>query len=367
MKFDHRHYIPCLRWKMGEYQAVYTLSDTKKRMFTPLIEVPEIGWDFEENKEKKTIDEHLSDFVLKKIYKKWGNTFCFVDLKLIGLSVRMKNGIHPLKYVFDDLRKEECSAIPVTGLDRDKAYQQVVTRILTKDNSGVCLRISIEEAAKNSFRKEINSSLSALDIQANNCDLIIDLGAPNFLPLDGFSMVIQQIVSKLPYLNDWRTFTVLSTSFPATMAGIKKGGEVVTRHEWQLYKILVADLRKAKLRLPTFGDHTISHPQVLDMDMRLLKPNATIKFTIDDGWYIVKGNNVKDYGYEQFHGLSEQVLAFHHYRDSTFSWGKEYIRKCANRSAKRGNLTKWVQVGTNHHIEKVTQDISSFYASLNTP
>ena len=146
MRFGHRHYIPCLRWKMGEYQAVYRLSDTKKRMFTPLIEVPEIGWDFEEGKEKKTIDEHLSDFVLKKIYKKWGNTFCFVDLKIIGLSVRMKDGIHPLKYMFDDLRKEGCSAIPVIGLDRDKTYQQEIKRILNKDNSGVCLRISIEEA-----------------------------------------------------------------------------------------------------------------------------------------------------------------------------------------------------------------------------
>ena len=98
------------------------------------------------------------------------------------------------------------------------------------------------------------------------------------------------------------------------------------------------------------------------MDMRFLKPNATIKFTIDDGWYIVKGNNVKDYGFEQFHRLSEQVLASRHYPDSAFSWGKEYIRKCAN-GGKTGNLTTWRQVGTNHHIEKVTHDIASFYAS----
>jgi hypothetical protein len=103
------------------------------------------------------------------------------------------------------------------------------------------------------------------------------------------------------------------------------------------------------------------------MDMRIVKPNATIKFTIDDGWYIVKGNNVRDYGYEQFHELSKQVLASRYYRDSTFSWGKEYIRQCANRRAKRGNLTKWVQVGTNHHVEKVVQDIANFYASVNTP
>ena len=69
MNFDHRHYIPCLRWKQGEYQAVSRLPDTTKRAFTPLIEVPELGWDFEKRKRKKTIDELLSDFTLKKVYE----------------------------------------------------------------------------------------------------------------------------------------------------------------------------------------------------------------------------------------------------------------------------------------------------------
>ena len=362
MNFDHSHYVPCLRWKQGEYLAVSQLPNTTKNVFTPLIEVPEIGWDFEKGREAKTIDEHLAPFA-KRIHDKWGKRTCFVDLNLIGPKERMATGIHPVFFVFDGLRQRMCSAIPVTGLHRDDAHQREIRNIVARSKSGICLRIQIEQAAKGSLKDDLDSLLSRLKIRSESCDLIIDLGAPSFVPLEGFSTAIQQIGSKLPYLNNWRSFTVLSTSFPATMAGIKRGGEVVTRHEWQLYKMLVADLRKTKLRLPTFGDHTISHPQVLDKDMRLLKPNATIKFTIDDGWYIVKGNNVKDYGYEQFHGLSQQVLASRHYRDSAFSWGKEYIRKCANRSATRGNLTKWVQVGTNHHIAKVTQDIASFYAS----
>lgn len=362
MSFDHRHYVPCLRWKQGEYLAVFNLPPTTRRMFTPLIEVPEIGFDFEKGTITKTIDKHLAPFT-KRILQKWGRQICFVDLNLIRPDERMATGIHPVSFVFNGLRQRMCSAIPVTGLDRDDAYQREVRKVVNKSKSGICLRIKIEQAAKGSIKNDLDSLLSRLKIKSESCDLIIDLGAPSFIPLEGFSMAIQQIVNKLPYLNDWRTFTILGTSFPATMAGIKKGGEVVKRYEWQLYKVLVGDLKKAKLRLPAFGDHTISHPQVLEMDMRLLKPNATIKFTIDDGWYIVKGSNVKDSGYEQFHRLSEQILASRHYRDSVSSWGKEYIRKCANRNATRGNLTKWVQVGTNHHIEKVIQDIANFYAS----
>ncbi len=365
MNFDHRHYVPCFRWKQGEYQAVLRLHASTKEMFIPLIQIPEIGYDFKEKKLKKTIDEHLSDFVLKKIYKKWGDSFCFVDLNLIRPSERMENGIHPVKYVFDDLRTEGCSGVPVTGLDRDIAYQREIKKILTKDKRGICLRISIEKAARNTFVEETNSLLSKLDIKPNNCDLIIDLGAPSFVPLEGFSMAIQQIASKLPYLNDWRTFTIIGTSFPETMGGIQIGTTNIPRYEWQLYKILVDGFRKAMLRLPTFGDYTISHPNFSEYDMRLAKPSVKIKYTTDNNWYIVKGHNIRDEKFgknRQYHKLSEKVIESQHYYGSEFSWGDDFIQKCAD-GGKSGSLTTWVSVGTNHHIEKVTHDIASFYAS----
>ena len=59
MTFDHGNYVPCLRWKQGEYQALLRLSPSTKGCITPLIEVPEIGWDFELGREAKTIDGHL--------------------------------------------------------------------------------------------------------------------------------------------------------------------------------------------------------------------------------------------------------------------------------------------------------------------
>jgi len=369
MKFDHRHYVPCLRWKQGEYQAVLRLPDTTKRVFMPLIEVPGIGWDFEEKKAKKTIDEHLDPFT-KRVRKKWGNSPCFVDFNLIKTTERMENGLHPVCFVFDGLREMQCSAIPVTGVDRDSAYQEEIKKILNKDNSGVCLRIKIEQAARSSVQEEVDSLLTALGIQAVECDLILDLGAPtNFVPLEGFSKAIQAIVNDLPYLNKWRTFTVLGTSFPKTMSGIKKGGEVVIRHEWQLYKMLVAGFRKAGLRLPTFGDYAINHPEIPELDWRVVKPSASIRYTIDDHWYIVKGDNVRDekYGkFKQYRKLSRIVLDSRYYCDSTFSWGDNYIQECADGTGKTGHLPMWRQVGTNHHIEKVTQDIASFYDSLNT-
>jgi hypothetical protein len=329
------------------------------------MEAPEIGWDFENETEARTIDEHLAPFA-ERVHKKWGCSPCFVDFNLIGPDERMDTGIHPVRFVFDRLQDLKCSGIPVTGLDRDHAYQQETRDVVTQNRSGVCLRITIEQAAKNSFREDLDILLATLNTDVSNCGFILDLGTPNFEPVEGFSAVIQAIVSRLPYLGNWRIFTILGTSFPDTMASIRKGGEVVPRYEWRLYKKLAANFQEARLRLPTFGDYAISHPQVLQLDMRKVKPSATIRYAVDNAWYIVKGENVRDekFGkFKQYRGLSKKIVDSRYYFGSTFSWGDYYIWECANGTGNTGNLMMWRQVGTNHHIEKVTQDIANFYAS----
>jgi len=362
MNFNHRYYIPCLRWKQGEYLGVWRLPIKTKRVFTPLIEVPAIGYDFENEIKAKTIDAHLAPFA-KRVHEKWGRLPCFVDLGLIGPHERMASGIHPVRFVFDGLRARMCSAVFVTGIDRDNTYQQEIKNVVTHDKSGVCLRIRIEQAAKGSLKDDLDSLLSRLKVKPEICDLILDLGAPNFVPLEGFSRLIQAVVGSFPCLDDWRTFTVLATSFPKTMGGIRRGGEIVPRYEWQLYKMLITGFRKAGLRLPAFGDYAINHPEIAELDWRVVKPPATIRYTIDDRWYIVKGDNVRDYGFAQYHGLSQQILASRYYCGPTLSWGDGYIQTCADKNAKTGNLSTWRQVGTNHHIAKVTQDIATFFAS----
>src|SRR3972149_8221515 len=249
MDFNHTHYVPCLRWKQGEYQAVWRLPNTTKRMLTPLIEIPGPGWDFEEKKEKKTVDELLSDFAQKKIYKKWGSSSCFVDLGLIPPDKRMDNDVHPVRFIFDELRAIKCQAIPVTGLTKDTEYQQEIKAVSDEDKRGVCLRITIEQVVKSSLKTRIDSLLSTLEIKPAGCDFILDLGAPNFVPLDGLVKIMKNIAAELPYLNSWRTFTFLGTSFPESMGGVRKGGEIVPRYEWQLYKKLIASFRETGLRL----------------------------------------------------------------------------------------------------------------------
>jgi hypothetical protein len=360
MSFSHCHYVPCLRWKQGEYKAVSLLSTFAQELITPLIEVAEKGYDFETGTDKKSIDEHLAP-IAKRVRANWGQKPCFVDLNLIPTNERMKGAIHPVKYILEQLNAQGCSAIPVTGLDRDSPYQQAVKQSASKDKRGICVRVSIEEAAKPTLKSSLHTLLGK-EIPVKESDLILDLGAPNFVPLDGFVMLIESIIRQLPNLPEWRTFTVIGSSFPANMGEIKSSPAVIPRNEWLLYKRLVPALRKSKLRIPSFGDYAINHPDVLQKDMRLLKPSGTIRYAVDDAWMITKGPNVRDNGYGQYVGHCKKVIASSQFLGPTFSEGDKYIYDCASGNASTGNLSTWRWVGTNHHLEKVARDVASFFA-----
>lgn len=48
-------YVPSLRWRLGEYQALSRLSEGAKERIVPFIVVPEIEFDFEmDSKENRS-------------------------------------------------------------------------------------------------------------------------------------------------------------------------------------------------------------------------------------------------------------------------------------------------------------------------
>ena len=195
----------------------------------------------------------------------------------------------------------------------------------------------------------------------NECDFVLDLGAPNFEPIDGFTKLVHALLSRLPYQNSWQTITIMGTSFPETMAEVRSSPTLLKRWEWLLYKRLAAKLAKQGTRIPTFGDYGINHKDVPQVDMRLVKPSATIRYTIDDGWFIVKGPNVRDHGFEQYRDHCRTVTKSPYFRGSDFSIGDKYIQNCSLGKEKTGNLSTWRKIGTNQHLEKVVQDIANLF------
>jgi hypothetical protein len=87
--------------------------------------------------------------------------------------------------------------------------------------------------------------------------------------------------------------------------------------------------------------------------------SASIRYTTDSDWLVVKGRNVRQYGFEQYFDLCRALVERPEYYGPAFSWGDEYIGRCAAREVGPGNATTWRKVGTNHHITVVTRAIAN--------
>ncbi len=363
MNLKPQHYIPCLRWKLGEYQAVSKLTPSARNSIMPIIEIPEQGYDFEKKQNTKTLDEHLKLFTAR-VKTKWGTTSeCFLDMHHIPQSESLADGRSPAEFVFYDLKATKVRFIPVTRLHEFSLYETTLHNFVNKEKHGLCLRVSLDEFGEDDFEIMAEDFLNSFGLAFIDCDLILDLGAINFDPILVFSSLLTDMMKSKPRLKQWINFGIIGTSFPQTLAGITQGLSSLPRKEWILYKSLLENLQKEGVRIPFFGDYTINHPEVQSIDPRKIKPSANVRYTIDDKWLISRGQNVRDYKFNQFTQLCQLIVNTKHYCGQQYSYGDDYIFRCAQGTAKTGNLSTWREVGTNHHIEMVVRDLSNFAAS----
>jgi hypothetical protein len=362
--FDHRHYVPILKWRQGEYQALLKLESSTKDAITPLLEIPEEAWDFENEQPKKTLDEHTEKFG-KRLKEKWGARRCFVDSCYLDPSARCQDGTHHLSRLFALAEAEGCNAVPVTGLTREQLYQQSVASIVDAYGRGVCLRLTSDDYDGVDIKVSITNLLAALSVSPVDVDLVID--SKEFVPhsASAYANAVLSYIQQTPYINRWRSLTVAGTAFPAVLSSAEyKPHGKAKRYEWLGYKVLIAKLGDGD-RVPSFSDYTVAHPQTGKLDPRLLDPNAKIKYTIEDEWFVVIGSQVKKNGRSQYRNLCDSIINNipNIFDGEKFSWGDSYIYECSTNVSKvtTGGTSTWPSVTNNHHMSRVVFEISSLH------
>lgn len=361
--FDYRHYVPILKGRQGEYGALETLDSSVKAALTPLIEVPPIPWDWVNDRPAKSIDAHLEK--IGTIFdRSWASDRPFyVDLIWISEDERMSDGEHPLEFVFAAARDWNLAPIPVIGLVRSDQYVGACRSVQERDRRGICLRIQREDFIEfEHLETQIFELLERLSISARATDLLLDLRSivpPTEVDVDAVITMLQSI----PRPRDWRSFTVTGTSFPQNLMGLPpEEASVIDRTEWTLWLDVLRRFRQLPRR-PTFGDYAISHPEPSEVDPRIMRPSASIRYTAERSWLVLKGRNLRDNGFEQFRQVSRELIESPEYSGPRFSWGDSYIAGCASERTGTGNLTTWRKVGTSHHLTFAVRQLSSLYGS----
>lgn len=357
--FDQKNYVPVLKGRAGEYGALQAMSPDVKARLTPIIEVPPIPWDFKEEQPAKTIDEHLWR-VSRKIHRCWGDKRAlFLDFRWIPDSERMSDETHPMKYVFDTARQTGLQLVPVIGLGRGDDSELACCEVITQDERGACLRLQREDFAESDLEVQVGALLTTLRVSTADTDLILDLRALNATERGTPIEAVLTLIRSVPLIKQWRSFAMIATGFPENLVGLPQSDfSLIPRPEWTLWRNVITRARSLP-RLPAFGDYAIAHPQPSEVDPRIMRPSASIRYTTSDTWLILKGRNLRDYGFEEFHEVSRQLIRRSEYSGPEFSWGDRFIQGCAYRRTGTGNLTTWRKVGTSHHLAFVTGQLAT--------
>jgi T4 beta protein len=352
-------YVPALKWRQAEYQALLRLSDAAKSKIVPFIMIPPIEFDFEEGEPKKTTQEHLQAFP-KRYKDKWNARPAWIDIDVQLHAGTMDNGVDVLTHVFSELRKFDARAVPVSSLDYKPSVINALAKIATKDKRGVALRARLEHIMLADFGKRAANHLQQLKVTFADVDLIVDLGAPSYEPYVAFSGALVAALSKIPQLHDFRSFVLIGTAYPGSMQDISIPGASVERHDWLFYKKLTASLPKS-MRRPAFGDFTTVNPAfIANFDMRFVKPAGKLVYTTKDQWAIRKGGSFRD-NPKQMHSHCAHIVGSGLFRGASYSNGDDYIARCARKEKDAGpsTLTRWKEIGISHHIMHVLEDLAS--------
>lgn len=354
-------YVPALKSKKGELSALETLKDDEKKQIIPLFEIPGIDWDYVNDEPAKTPKKHLES-VVAMIARHWTSPF-FIDFSTNLQIVAAEKGVDLLA-LFDEISQENSlSYIPTIDFERvsTEEYRETCKAIHERTNCGVCLRIKYSDLEDVVEESKFDEFLSLLGLTPQEVDLILDFGSISSYESDKtLYLATRLVMASVPHLNEWRNLIILSSSFPFTLSHVKRSS---TRHlpriEWLSWLRLYAKKDKI-VRLPTYGDYSISHPDIVEIDPRVMSMSAAIRYSASTEWIILKGQSIKIAGFAQFPELSRQLITLPEYSGENFSAGDKNIFDYATGTNQHtGNATTWRQIGNNHHFTLVLDQISS--------
>lgn len=350
-------YVPILKAKEGEFKALEVTSENSLDKITPLFEIVNLPWNYEEECESKSIDAHL-DKIGKKIEDSIGERFFFLDSRYIDGDRQMNDGIHHLNFLFQEFRQRNLNGIPVTGFTKLNQYKEAVKQIYDIDKKGICLRIESSELGSVNLSNNLDEFLKFYNIERNEVDIVIDLKNITSDEKNLYLLSLTAILNNtFPNVNEWRNIIISATSFPQNLSDIDANSiDSIERTEWLLFNELQ---NNGLVREITFSDYCIANSEITEIDPRFMQMSASIRYTHTNYWLIVRGRSIKTQGFIQYHNLCANLIARNEYMSPTFSWGDNYINDCANNNVSTGNATTWRKVGSNHHLEFVVNQLSN--------
>lgn len=361
-QFDSKHYVPILRWKQAEKTALAQLYGHDSMCLTPLIElVPE---NFIRKDSKSRITRLSANEVIRKVggqlYQYWGERPFFVDLCLLPPNILSQGSNHFLAMLGQYASILRLSLVPVTGIARDDAYQSAVYTVLSTHNHGACLRLSLEDITRPTLAKDIDTLVSHLQLPPELVDLIVD-----FRIINSSAPTFKTLCKLIPSIDAWRNFIVAGGAFPEDLSALQKNDiHRIERIDWKSWRKQASEVPSVP-RIPNYSDYTIQHA-LYSKNKGRARYSASIRYTADDYWLIMRGEDVfreDGPGFHQWPAQAILLCGLSEYCTETFSEGDKYIKEMSLQRKQTGNIVTWLRAGFNHHMTFVVRQLASIAAA----
>ncbi len=357
-------YVPIVKGKEGEYAALGALNISVRQQVIPLIEIPGIPYDYVNNRPARSLDAHVQG-VARKVDSCWGaERPIYIDFSAHADGELLGDGTHVLQLVLSEARKIGVQAIPVVYTSSSPECLSEASLHAREMQQGVCLRLLVGDFDEEvDLETRINAILEILQLGESEIDVILDLEEIQD-DLQRSILVARALLGGVPRPTTWRRLILAASSFPEDLRDVNAATvTTLPRREWELWGALNRRPERLPRRDLVYADYGITHPSLRELDPRTMRMSASIRYTGRDEWVIVKGRNVRQFGFEQYFDLCEALVQHPSFTGRELSWGDGFIADTAARKAGPGNATTWRKVGTNHHITLVAIQL----ATLNGP
>ncbi|HET8661270.1 MAG TPA: beta family protein [Micromonosporaceae bacterium] len=345
-------YLPILKGRQGEFNALGEVAPVTREYIVPLIEANPPS----DRDDPKVIRENINKCAAK-LGNVWGGQDAFLDS--VHLDLGMDLGGHGATYALCRGAEEwNIRAVPVLRLDDPELARNDVRRLSEEAGRGVCVRLVGEDidADPDDLQDAFSEFFRACRLEKSDADLVLDAAVVDSeIAARGAARVMGSLLRDLDDIVDWRSVTVASGAFPIDLSAYDPW-VIGERSRFDADMWAHVRNRRRLARSPGYGDYAVAHPSVSTTSVSF-SPAPQLRYTTADQWLILKGRRNDPAGNQQFYDVCERIS-----RDPRFvgaALGAADARIAHPRRHGPGNATTWRQIGTTHHLDFVVRRITT--------
>jgi hypothetical protein len=370
-------YVPILKSKKGEFDALAHLYPKASNQIIPWFDVPRLD-DKARKKSEQDSKPPIESFLNKvavDINKAWTAKSIFMDLPRWATNAQTENGEHVIPYLRNRLELLGITVNPVIDYVSwdDPVYVNAMKGIRLDIGRNFCIRLNMDfdtvedMADPDYFVDRLSDIIQQLDIDPSKTYLLIDFGdvssqAHFIVEMVDKAKLAISLVSECGFSKIMLAGSSLPTSIDLAVKAQNSTG-LVLRKEMMVWRTLLSENQSLNI---TFADYGVRNPSAGDEPMPFPNANGKLRYTIDKEYFITRGYPLNTGSkYQQFCNLAQTVVESEHYLGPKSSWGDERMLSYSkNESEGPGNQTTWIAIDTNHHIETVFLEVLEFNRKL---